>query len=258
MIATLFLACAVSGQNFIAEEPDVAAARAAHYAAFAKAAAANGVAWSAPVSHWSAGPVAAPLNGIADTPEVAAAKRAFFEAYNAASRAAAENPEPQTTWSEPAPIAPVQQQWSAPVQQQWSAPVVQQTWVNTPAAQSWDLPVAVADTADVRAAKIAFFEAYNAASRAAAENPEPEQNWNVAAPVVPVQQQWSAPVQQQWSAPVVQQQPIQQTWVNTPAAQSWETPVPVADTPEVVAARSAFFQAYNAAARAAAESPERK
>ena len=175
-MAVLFLACAVSGQNFIQDDPAVAAAKREHFAAFARAAAANGVAWSAPVEQWSNSitqqqgmPVP-----VADTPEVAAARAAFFAAYNEAARAAASSPD--NTWDSAAPA--VQQQWSAPapapVQQQWSAPV-EQTWAATP-VNNWSrhatLGVVEVDTPEIAAAKQAFFIAYNAAARAAAESPE--------------------------------------------------------------------------------------
>jgi len=166
-VAVLFLACAVSGQNFIQDDPAVAAAKREHFAAFARAAQANGVAWSAPVEQWSNSitqqhgmPVP-----VADTPEVAAARAAFFAAYNEAAQRAAASPD-QQQWS-----APVQQQWSAPVQQQWSAPV-EQTWAPTP-VNNWSrhatLGVVEVDTPEIAAAKQAFFIAYNAAARAAAE-----------------------------------------------------------------------------------------
>jgi hypothetical protein len=250
VVAVLFLASAVFGQNFIQEEPDVAAARREHFIAFAKAAAANGVAWSAPVEQWSANAISRsdiPIP-VGYTAEVAAERAAFFAAYNAAARAAAENPDnQQNTWDAP---TPVQQTWAAPapVQQTWSAPAVSQ--------QRWDLPAPVGFTAEVAAERAAFFAAYNAAAKAAAENPEPEQTWSAPAPIqkaAPI----PAPVQQQtWTAPAS----VQQTWASTPV-NAWSTHAKLGevevDTPEVRAAKLAFFQAYNAASRAAAENPEK-
>jgi len=192
----------------VADTPEVAAARAAFFAAYNEAARAAASSpdntwdsaapavqqqWSAPApapvqQQWSA-PVeqtwaATPVNnwsrhatlGVVevDTPEIAAAKQAFFIAYNEAARAAASSPD--NTWDSPAPA--VQQQWSAPapapVQQQWSAPV-EQTWAATP-VNNWSrhatLGVVEVDTPEIAAAKQAFFIAYNAAARAAAESPE--------------------------------------------------------------------------------------
>jgi len=191
-----------------------------------------------PISNAPAVPVLSG-NYIAETPEVAAARAEHMAAL---ARAAAANGVPQNTWS--------QQTWTAPapVQQTWSAPAVSQ--------QRWDLPAPVGYTAEVAAERAAFFAAYNAAAKAAAENPEPEQTWSAPAPIqkaAPI----PAPVQQQtWTAPA----PVQQTWASTPV-NAWSTHAKLGvvevDTPEVRAAKLAFFEAYNAASRAAAENPEK-
>ena len=125
----------------------------------------------------------------------------------------------------------LQQKVIEPSVSPWSAPVVQQTW----SQQRWDQPAPMGDTPEVANAKLEFFRAYNAAAKAAAENPDPE------------------PPRQTWSAPVVQTQ----TW-SAPAPVVQRLDLPTTDTPEVIAAKQRFFEAYNIAARAAALNPERK
>lgn len=164
----------------------------------------------------NASPVPAVISGnyLAETPEVAAARAEHLAALARAGGAIHPN-----SWS------------PAPVQQTWSAPVVQQTW----SQQRWDQPAPMGDTPEVANAKLEFFRAYNAAAKAAAENPDPE------------------PPRQTWSAPVVQTQ----TW-SAPAPVVQRLDLPTTDTPEVIAAKQRFFEAYNIAARAAALNPERK
>jgi len=103
------------------------------------------------------------------------------------------------------------------------------------------------ETPEVAAARAAHMQALNAAlANSKTSNNNDWDDWaeepQQPAPA-PQVQRWSAPVQQQqtWTAPV--QQP-QQQWA---AAQRWDTPQQVQETPEVAAARAAHMQALSAA-----------
>lgn len=130
-VAVVLLACSAYG--FIAETPEVAAARAAHLAAHAAAR-----------SGWNYVPIAAPAvwNGqVLDTPEVYAEKVRFYQAY--ADAAAANG----VVANLPA-LAPAALYYTAPQGQY------------------------LADTPEVFAAKQEFFRAYAAAAVLAAQQPE--------------------------------------------------------------------------------------
>ena len=229
----------ISG-NFLAETPEVAAARAAHMQALNAALANRGSSSQDWQDDWEE--PAAPVQ----VPQV--------QRWSA--------PVQQQTWTAPA----VQQTWTAPVQNNWAP------------AQRWDTPQQGTFTPEVQAARDAHMAAL-AAARASNPSNEQEDEWQEpAAPVrqQPQVQRWSAPVQQQtWSAPVVQN-----SWVatnadtadvlqakiefyrayeaaaaangvasNLPPLNLPQGPVGVVqDTPEVAAAKAAFFQAFNAAA----------
>ncbi|XP_037079645.1 uncharacterized protein LOC119100674 [Pollicipes pollicipes] len=105
------------------------------------------------------------------------------------------------------------------------------------------LPVSVKDTADVAAAKASFKSAFESAAAAAAAAPD---NAVYFAPPV-----YSAPA----PAAVIAPQPV--TAVRYATLEELSTPPkPVADTPEVAAAKKAFEAAYDAAAAAAEAAPD--
>ncbi|XP_046452146.1 pupal cuticle protein-like [Daphnia pulex] len=170
-----------------------------------------------------------------ETPEVAAARSAHLAAHAAAlaaARAASPNQEqwvaPQPKKSVPAPV-PVQQiAWTAPPTTRW----------NTVQAQP-GLPQSVQDTPEVAAAKAEFFNTFRIA---AARVPKEE---NV---VVPAKKTWTAPVTN-WVAPAAQKSWVAPTptWASAQPVQ-YGPPQPVQDTPEVQAARNAFFASFREAA----------
>lgn len=188
----------------VQDTPEVAAARAAHFAALAKAqpqSQPQQAQWGQPQNQWNApqqaqsryqGPLALPpgfdQNGaplpVQDTAEVAAERARHFnlvggfgapQSYNQWN-AAGQQPQ----WN---PAATAQNQWNAPPQNQWNAPP-QNQW-----------------------------------------NAAPQNQWNS---VPQQQQQWNTPAAQQWNPAAVQQQ----------------QPGLPADTPEVAAAKAAHLAAH--------------
>lgn len=173
---------------------------------------------------------------IPDAPDVAAEKARFFSAFRAAE-AAAQPARPQiNAFSQQAfAPAPVRHQafGAGPVQQpKWTGPVA----ATVPAGLPGSSPV-VAETNEVAAARNSFFNAYQ--SQLAA--------------VVPVRQQ-PAPVQAFAPAPhrfshVAAAPAPQHKWTG-PLASSVPAGLPgsaahVAETPEVAAAKNAFFSTYH-------------
>ena len=195
-----------------------------------------------PISNAPAVPVLSG-NFISETPEVAAARAEHAAAH---ARAAA-NAVPQNTWSS-APV--VQNTWSSPV-------VAQNTWSTPAVAQRWDLPAPVGYTAEVAAERANFFAAYNQAARLAAESPDTEQTWSAAAPI---QKALPAPVIPAPTPAPVPAPVRHQSWASAPVS-AWSNHATLGvvevDTPEVAEAKRAFYSAYNLAARAAAENPQK-
>ncbi|KAK7086735.1 hypothetical protein SK128_009545 [Halocaridina rubra] len=166
---------------------------------------------------------------IQDTPEVAAEKARFFQAFQAAQAAA--NPSQN--------LIPHQAPNLVPAQTRWTGPLA----ATVPAGVNGAV-VPVGDTAEVNAARQAFFNAYKAqlASTVGAA-PIVPQTFQTHAPVqAPVH---SAPAQLKWTGPVA---------ATVPAGLPGSTSQ-VADTPEVQAAKAAFFQTYQRQVAAAAPVP---
>ena len=169
-----------------------------------------------------------------ETAEVAAARSSHMAAHAAALAAARA-------------ASPDQDQWKAPQQTKKVLPVptVQQTTWTAPQTPSWTpvqaqygLPQPVQDTPEVAAAKAAFFQTF----RVAAARVPKEEN------VVSVKKVSPAPVNT-WVAPVAQKSWVAPTptWT-APAPVQYGPPQPVQDTPEVQAARNAFFASFREAA----------
>ncbi|XP_042867848.1 cuticle protein CP1499-like [Penaeus japonicus] len=164
---------------------------------------------------------------IGDTPEVQAEKARFFQAFRAAQAAAT-------------PQQAVYHQ-AAPVQAKWTGPVA----ATIPAGVDGTI-TPVADTHEVAAARNAFLNAYNAQIRAtvgaAPVVPSHAPVYN-AIPAVPQHTfHHAAPAQPKWTGPVA---------ATVPAGLPGSAPQ-VADTPEVAAAKQAFFNTYQRQAAAAA------
>lgn len=182
---------------------------------------------------------------IQDTPDVAAEKARFFQAFQAAH--AATQPRP----SRPAQgFVPQQAFNQAPVQQpKWTGPVA----ATIPAGLPGSSPV-LAETPEVAAAKNAFLNAYNAQVAATIPvNPRPSQSFAPAprpsfqpahsfAPVAP------APQQPRWTGPVA---------ATVPAGLPGSSAV-LSDTPEVAAAKAAFFNTYTSQVAATAGAPSNR
>ena len=124
---------------------------------------------------------------------------------------------------------------TAPVQAKWTGPVA----ATVPAGLPGSSPQ-VADTAEVAAARNAFLNAYTAQVRATAgavQQPQPQAptQYQPAAAALP-------PQQPRWTGPVA---------ATIPAGVPGSSPQ-VADTPEVAAAKQAFFNTFQRQAAAAA------
>lgn len=188
-------------------------------------------------------------NFIGETAEVSAARQAHMDAHAAALAAARAASPNQEEWETPVPVkkttyVPPQPAYVAP-QPQYVAPqpkaYVPQaaTWVS-PAPETLSyIPQPVQDTPEVLAAKAQFFQAYNEAAARAPAVVEEE----IVAPV----QKTAPPPAAVWAP-----QPVS-SW--TPVQVSYGIPQQVQDTPDVLAAKAQFYQAYNEAALRAAQNP---
>jgi len=166
-----------SAAPFIGDTPEVQAEKARFFQAFraAQAAAAPQQAFQTvvPVQTKWMGPVAATIPAgvdgtitpVGDTAEVAAARNAFLNAYRAQVAATGGTAPAVTTFSQAVPQQTFQPtfQQAAPVQAKWTGPVA----ATVPAGLPGSAPQ-VADTAEVAAAKQAFFSAYQRQVAAAA------------------------------------------------------------------------------------------
>ncbi|XP_042867841.1 cuticle protein CP1499-like [Penaeus japonicus] len=123
--------------------------------------------WTGPVAATVPAGVDGTVTPVADTHEVAAARNAFLNAYNAQVRATvgtAPVVPAQVHTFNPVPAVPHQTfHHAAPLQPKWTGPVA----ATVPAGLPGSAPQ-VADTAEVAAAKQAFFNAYQRQVAAAA------------------------------------------------------------------------------------------
>ncbi|XP_063597328.1 cuticle protein CP1499-like [Penaeus indicus] len=117
--------------------------------------------WTGPVAATVPAGVDGTVTPVGDTAEVAAARNAFLNAYNAQVRATVGTAPVVNTFSQAVPQQLFQQ--AAPVQAKWTGPVA----ATVPAGLPGSAPQ-VADTAEVAAAKQAFFSAYQRQVAAAA------------------------------------------------------------------------------------------
>lgn len=207
---------------------------------------------------------------IPDAPDVAAEKARFFQAYQAAH--AANQPRSRPTHSfAPQPAAPQQSfvpQSFVPQQAFNLAPAPQPKWTGplaatVPAGLPGSSPV-LAETPEVAAAKNAFLNAYSAQIAATVPRipsgpqqtfrPAPQQSFRPApqqsfrpAPQQSFQPAFSAPAppQPKWTGPLA---------ATVPAGLPGSSAI-LSDTPEVSAAKNAFFRTYTAQVAATAGAP---
>ncbi|KAG7177135.1 Cuticle protein [Homarus americanus] len=178
---------------------------------------------------------------VGDTPEVAAEKARFFQAYQAAQAAAQPqyNAIPHQAYNT-GHYNPSHHNTGhynhAPAQPKWTGPVA----ATVPAGVDGTI-TPVSDTRDVAAARNAFFNTYQA-QVAATVGAAPHHHGGAvhyqAAPTYTP----AAPVQPRWTGPVAATIPA-----GLPGAGSQ-----VADTPEVAAAKQAFYSTFQRQAAAAA------
>lgn len=162
--------------------------------------------------------LAAPF--IPDAPDVAAEKARFFQVFQAAHAAAT----PKVTV-----FSAVPQQAFNPAPAKWTGPPA----ATIPAGLPGSTPN-VADTADVSAARNAFFNAYQA--QLAATIPKTPQTHSFQPSFhAPAPTHAPAPVQQRWTGPFAATVPA-----GLPGSVSQ-----VSDTPEVAAAKQAFFNTFH-------------
>ncbi|XP_069999507.1 cuticle protein CP1499-like [Penaeus vannamei] len=121
--------------------------------------------WMGPVAATVPAGVDGTVTPVGDTAEVAAARNAFLNAYRAQVAATVGTAPAVTTFSQAVPQQTFQPtfQQAAPVQAKWTGPVA----ATVPAGLPGSAPQ-VADTAEVAAAKQAFFSAYQRQVAAAA------------------------------------------------------------------------------------------
>ena len=171
--------------------------------------------WTGPVAATVPAGVNGALNQVPDTADVAAARQAFLAAYNAQLAATGARP---TTHS-----APVVQQAPAVLHgaTKWTGPLAATVPAGLPGSSN------VAHTAEVEAARQAFFNAFRAAGGVAGHH-APAAPVPVQAPAHRFGGQWTGPVAATISAGLPGSGPVQ-------------------DTAEVAAARAAFFQAHQQA-----------
>ncbi|KAK3887507.1 hypothetical protein Pcinc_008386 [Petrolisthes cinctipes] len=160
--------------------------------------------------------MAAPF--IQDTPDVAAEKARFFQVFRAAQAAAT----PKATV-----FSAVPQQAFNPAPARWTGPVA----ATIPAGLPGSAPV-VAQTADVSAARNAFFNAYRA--QLAATIPQTVQTHSFHQPTFTARAPTHASVQPRWTGPLASTVPA-----GLPGSVSQ-----VSDTAEVAAAKQAFFNTF--------------
>ena len=183
--------------------------------------------WNGPVA--ATVPAGLPGAGsqVQDTADVASARNAFFNAFKAQVAATTGPKATYNQWAQPAPAYNQQ-----PTTQKWTGPLA----TDTPAGLHGQV-IPVGDTADVAAARNAFFASYNKALAA-----------TQAAPKTPVYQHQAATfstnaIQQpiaKWTGPVAATVPA-----GLPGSVSQVGP-----TADVAAATNAFYQAYSAAVAA--------
>ncbi|BES96936.1 Hypothetical protein NTJ_09749 [Nesidiocoris tenuis] len=159
------------------DTPEVAAAKAAHYAALARAGSPVPAAatWNAAPS-WSGAP-AVPQ----DTPEVAAAKAAHFAAV-----AQVQGQQP-AQWTAPQTWSPQTSQWSSDYTPRWNGPIAL-----PPGYDQNGAPLPVQDTPEVAAERSRHFSLYSSGGHPSLA----PASWN-AAPAWNAAPSWSSPA---WNA----------------------------------------------------------
>ena len=188
---------------------------------------------------------------VQDTAAVAAAKASFRSAYDAAAAAADAAPDTDIITGAAPVVAVNTATYSAPAPQAaYLAPAPVAIKYSGPSAPL-DASGRVEDTAEVKAAKVAFKAAYDAAAAAAEAAPDV----NIITGAVPVAAvntaTYSAPAPQ---AAYLAPAPVQLKY-DGPSA-PLDASGRVEDTAEVKAAKAAFKAAYDAAAAAAAAAPD--
>ncbi|KAI9558703.1 hypothetical protein GHT06_015492 [Daphnia sinensis] len=272
------------GKRSIQDTPEVMAATIEYYRAYNAAAAANGILAYLPARYANM-PWGMPQQ-VQETPEVAAARRAHLAAHaHAAARVAKVipvQPAPAPVWSQPAPT-PV---WGQPAVVQ-DTPEVHAAKLDffrafneaaTRSVVNWGVPQPVQDTPEVAAARAAHLAAH-AAARVMAATIEHYRAYNAAAaangimaylPARYANMPWGMPQQVQETpevaaarrahlaahahaaARVAKVIPVQPAptpvWSQPAPTPVWSQPTAIQDTPEVHAAKVAFFRAFNEAA----------
>lgn len=198
---------------------------------------------------------------IPDAPDVAAEKARFFQAYQAAHAAtlpkrrpshsfAPQQAAPQQSFAPHQAFVPQQAFNLAPAPQpKWTGPVA----ATVPAGLPGSSPV-LAETPEVAAAKNAFLNAYSAQIAATVPRipsgpqqtfrPAPQQAFRPAPPQPTFRAAAPAP-QPKWTGPVA---------ATVPAGLPGSSAI-LNDTPEVSAAKNAFFRTYTAQVAATAGAP---
>ncbi|XP_063870542.1 cuticle protein CP1876-like [Scylla paramamosain] len=175
---------------------------------------------------------------IPDAPDVAAEKARFFQAYQVAHAANL----PKVSSRPSHAFVPQQAFNQAPVQTpKWMGPLASNVPAGLPGSTAF-----VADTPEVQAAKSHFLNAYSAQVAATIPVGPSTSHQSFAAP--PRQVFHSAPAprpQPKWTGPVASK---------VPAGLPGSSPI-LSDTPEVAAAKNAFFQTYTAQVAATAGAP---
>ncbi|XP_071551811.1 cuticle protein CP1499-like [Panulirus ornatus] len=173
------------------------------------------VKWTGPYAATLPASVPGASPQVADTAEVAAARNQFFNTYKA-----------QVAATAPKVVVHIQPKWTGPFA------------ADLPASVPGALPQ-VPDTADVAAAKQVFFNTYKL-QEAAVVATVPQTGSPIQYHAAPSQRY--AQAQPKWTGPVAATIPA-----GLPGSASQ-----VADTPEVAAAKHAFFSTYQQQAAAAA------
>ncbi|XP_064085114.1 cuticle protein CP1499-like isoform X1 [Macrobrachium nipponense] len=175
---------------------------------------------------------------IQDTPEVAAEKARFFQAFQAAQQTA--TPQQHQNFIPHQAHNPVHHthHHQAQFTPKWTGPVA----ATVPAGVDGTV-TPVGNTADVNAARQAFFSAYQAQlSATVGAAPAFPQAVPAHVPAHTFNAVHAAPAQPKWTGPVA---------ATVPAGLPGSTSQ-VADTPEVQAAKAAFFQSFQRQVAAAA------
>ena len=208
----------------ILDTPEVWAAKVEHYRAHSAAAAANGVVSTLPPLQVFSWGVPQPVQ---DTPEVAAARAAHLAAHAAAARG---KRSVQDTPEVMAATIEHYRAYNAAAAANGIMAYLPARYANMP----FGMPQQVQETPEVAAARRAHLAAHALAAARVSKVVSPP-------PVAVANQQLSNSV-------VVATNGILATLPSFHPVGSWSAPQPVQDTPEVHAAKLAFFRAFNEAA----------